>query len=44
MFPRAAIADVEEIIMKLQEFKHVQNEVNKLIEWIKIIKDKIWLL
>ncbi|MDU4658989.1 MAG: hypothetical protein E6Y39_02445 [Clostridium butyricum] len=44
MFPRAAIADAEEIIMKSQEFKHVQNEFNKLIEWIKVIRDKIWLL
>ncbi len=27
--------------MKPQEFKHVQNEVNKLIEWIKIRKDTV---
>ncbi|WP_455810448.1 IS110 family transposase [Clostridium butyricum] len=37
----AAIADTGEIIMKPQEFKHVQNEVNKLIEWIKIRKDTV---
>lgn len=41
MFPRAAIADTEEIIMKPQEFKHVQKEVNKLIEWSKIRKNKV---
>ena len=31
----AAIEDTGEIIMKLQEFKHSQDELNKLIKWIK---------
>ena len=40
----AAIAETWEIIMKPQEFKHVQNEVNKLIEWIKIRKDTVFVV
>ncbi len=31
----SAINDTGEIIMKPQEFKHSENELNKLIQWIK---------
>lgn len=31
----AAIDDTGAIIMKPQEFKHSQNELNKVIQWIK---------
>lgn len=40
----AAIADTGEIIMKPQEFKHSQNELNKLTKWIKDQKNTVFVV
>ncbi|OOM82000.1 transposase [Clostridium puniceum] len=39
----AAMEDTGEIIMKPQEFKHIQNEINKLIDWIKNQEDTVFV-
>ena len=40
----SAIDDTGEIIMKPQEFKHSQNELNKLIQWIKHQEDTVFVV
>ena len=40
----SAIDDTGEIIMKPQEFKHSQNELNKLIQWIKDQEDTVFVV
>lgn len=40
----AAIADTGEIIMKPQEFIHSQNELNKLIKWIKNQENTVFVV
>lgn len=40
----SAINDTGEIIMKPQEFKHSENELNKLIQWIKDQEDTVFVV
>ena len=40
----SAIDDTGEIIMKPQEFKHSENELNKLIQWIKDQEDTVFVV
>ena len=40
----SAINDTGEIIMKPQKFKHSENELNKLIQWIKDQEDTVFVV
>lgn len=40
----SAMVDTGEIIMKPKEFKHTQNEISKLIEWIKTQEDTVFVV
>ncbi|MBY7024820.1 IS110 family transposase [Clostridium botulinum] len=40
----AAMVDTGEIIMKPKEFKHTQNEISKLIEWIKTQEGTVFVV
>lgn len=40
----SAINDTGEIIMKPQEFKHSENGLNKLIQWIKDQEDTVFVV